>query len=62
MLARGRSADSDLVVAAIVVSYAVWLRGQPVEQKSIGVSSLILAHVVVVEYYSVIAAIVLCWC
>jgi len=36
-LARGRSVDSDLVVAAIVVSCAVWLRLQPVEQKSVGV-------------------------
>jgi len=61
-LVAQRLADSDLVVAAIIVSCAVWLHSQQVEQKSVGVSSLILAYTVVVEYCSAIAAIALCWC
>ena len=58
-LARGRSVDSDLVVAAIVVLSVVWLRSQQVEQKSVDVSSLILVYAVVVEYCSAIVVIML---
>ena len=58
-LARGRSGDSDLVVAAIFVSSVDWLRSQQVEQKSVDVSSLILVYAVVVEYCSAMVVIVL---
>jgi len=59
-LARGRSVDSDIVVAAIAVSCAVWLRLQPVEQKSVGVvSPIILTHVVVDENCSTIVVVMM---